>query len=617
MLFVFLLVLLWSSLTWAQGPISPMSDIDPPRFYVCGNEEKVLWTLETREDLHKLAQAPHPMCASPLLLTTIPNEHLEAQRTMATEMPYRHLTLVDGLMVPKSDDEKRAVDTAREAFMHQQRSERFARRAADAGTIRYVQIGGSDNASCLEGYPCRTIQNGINRMQPFDTLYVGSGYYNESPLINKDNVTVMRAPNAPTKPVVNAPFIVRNPRSGVTIDGIISDGDNHKRCYCFWTADGTFDITIKNCEARRCCGQGILASGERHHYENNIFLENGKDPEFDHNIYINGDSHTIVGNYLYGGKGYNMQCSQNGGCSNSVIERNTWTGSGKGFTMDSQGSNIFRNNLMFDDAKADGGQYCARAQYAPGSKWLNNTFVNCGVYIRSDSPGTEVAGNIFTGGYKITNQVASNMHHNIFADPGLSAAPKFPGDAGYRLLPGATAAIGQAPCIPAVPNDIDGHSRPQGGSCDLGANEQMAQGVTDKPQHLAWVVNPTTVTVGAPITPAPVVHVHYDDHTLVADATPTITMSATGCGILSCGPDTCTKPAIGGVSTWSRLTLSTPGTNCTLQAVATLPGGIDTEPSSAFTVTQEDTVTPGLSLGQCVVTKSGEKQTLITCTQGP
>ena len=58
----------------------------------------------------------------------------------------------------------------------------------------------------------------------------------------------------------------------------------------------------------------------------------------------------------------------------------------------------------------------------------------------------------------------------------------------------------------------------------------------------------------------------------------------TGCGTLACGAGTCTQQAVGGVTTWPALQASAVGTGCRLQATATLPGGVDNEPSSPFTV---------------------------------
>ena len=72
----------------------------PVRYYVCGNETRVAWNLETRQDLDDLANSPR--CRSPLRLVRIPEQHLEAQRALGAEIPARHLRLVEGLMVEKS-----------------------------------------------------------------------------------------------------------------------------------------------------------------------------------------------------------------------------------------------------------------------------------------------------------------------------------------------------------------------------------------------------------------------------------------------------------------------------------------------------------------------------------
>ena len=148
---------------------------------------------------------------------------------------------------------------------------------------------------------------------------------------------------------------------------------------------------------------------------------------------------------------------------------------------------------------------------AHGAKFLHNTFVNCGVFIRSDSENVEVANSIFVGAFGIDNQSNANMHHNLFSNPGLTGPPPAPGAPGYRLLPTASTSIGDAPCMATVPDDIDGQARPQDGTCDLGADEFAQGGGGGGPvevQHLAWVVDPTPVVVGTVMVPAPVVHVH-------------------------------------------------------------------------------------------------------------
>ena len=119
------------------------------------------------------------------------------------------------------------------------------------------------------------------------------------------------------------------------------------------------------------------------------------------------------------------------------------------------------------------------------------------------------------------------------------------------------------------------------------ARMSLAEGSVEGPQHLAWIIDPTTVEVNTVMTPALVIHVHSRGSCLVTDSTVSIALTrigGTGCGTLACGAGGCTKNASGGVVIFSAIQFNATGTDCQLQASAALPGGTDNEPSATFDV---------------------------------
>ena len=98
---------------------------------------------------------------------------------------------------------------------------------------------------------------------------------------------------------------------------------------------------------------------------------------------------------------------------------------------------------------------------------------------------------------------------------------------------------------------------------------------------LAFYQQPSNTTVGTAISPAVTVQIQDADGNLVTSDTRTVTLTKNVCGGTLGG--TTSLAAVGGVATFSNLTISAVGTGCTLTAAST--PSLTTDTSSAFNVT--------------------------------
>jgi len=96
--------------------------------------------------------------------------------------------------------------------------------------------------------------------------------------------------------------------------------------------------------------------------------------------------------------------------------------------------------------------------------------VNHAVEFRfAETTGGEARNNLCDASINLRDSATAAQGGNLLsATPALFAAPAA-GDLHLRST--ATAAVDKAPALPAVTDDLDGNSRPQGCCYDIGADE--------------------------------------------------------------------------------------------------------------------------------------------------
>lgn len=465
---------------------------------------------------------------------------------------------------------------------------------------RYVQkTGSSDANACTLAAPCLTITEGLNKAQASEILYIRAGTYVEGGMgINDFGLTVR---NFPGDTVIVRPYNIISQDSGspifnvnnanVTIEGLIIDGGDGGTTK-WWAylvqADNENNLTLRNNEIKWSHRSCILTSGTGHLYEGNNIHDCGIDIDLDHSIYYSGSNTIMKNNRVANGEAYNMQCYST--CSNVTLDGNTWTGSRLGMSFNNGSGNIFKNNIMYDDAVgfSDTGLRCLNDS---GLKVWNNTFWNTNIQFRSDCSGSlEFRNNIRANGSEFSDETGTVVSsNNLTSDPGFVN----PAGQNFHLSSGATAAINTGITIGSVTTDFEGTTRPQGAGYDIGADE-FTSGVEPQ-RHLGFIIEPSNVVTGQNMTPGILIEVHFPDHTVDTGSTDAITITFVGCaGTMTCGGG-CTQNAVAGSRTFNALSFNTAGTGCSLNAAATFAtGGSDSEPSvGTFTISAPPVVESG------------------------
>jgi parallel beta-helix repeat protein len=391
------------------------------------------------------------------------------------------------------------------------------------GTTYYVDTGGSNttgNGSAAK--PWKTIQHGVDHLNPGDTLLVNSGTY-------ADPVTIEIVASA------GSPVLIKGNGSGVVING---SGDERDAVFITYSRYVTFErfriqnatraglridnsdhITVRKSTFANNGTWGLFTD-----FSDDILIEenNAYGSIEEHGIYVSnsGDRPTLRGNVVHdnnaNGIHMNGDLSQGGDgiISNAIVENNVIYNNGEaggsGINMDGVANSVIRNNLLYNNHASgislyqiDGG-VCSRYNRvlnntiinASDGRWAvniggagctNNKIFNNILYTYHDYRGSiTTAASSIAGMQSDYNVVMSRFStntgdsvmsltswralgydtHSIIATPGQL----FVGNGDYHLKDGSPA-IDVGVTLADVTRDLDGNSRPIGARYDIGAYE--------------------------------------------------------------------------------------------------------------------------------------------------
>jgi hypothetical protein len=402
--------------------------------------------------------------------------------------------------------------------------------AAVPAATYYVSTSGNDSNDGSQSSPWRTIQRGANAVQAGDLVLVADGTYG--------GVAIDRSGTSSAPIVFRADGnnVVINSDNPSTPDNVNIEGADYVTFDGFKVEDGTragiriavsTGVTIQNNVIQRCGRWGIFTA-----FTPEIkILDNVCAAAVDeHGIYVSNsdvaqDRPVVRGNECYGnghnGIQFNGDCTSGGDgtISQALIEDNFVHDNGwKGFSLISLADSEIRNNVLYNNGTAGVGAGGVHFADEPGCSnpssnnvLVNNTIVEFNIAcVRmtngstsnvvfnnitiaddlSDTIVDEVGGNFIDGASNHRATVTSGLFENAAArDYHLSASSPAV-DAGINSLSGQSA--------PAF--DIEGNSRPDGGTYDIGAYELQGSSPPPPPPPASgehprvWFADPTVLS---------------------------------------------------------------------------------------------------------------------------
>jgi len=307
-----------------------------------------------------------------------------------------------------------------------------------AVTNYYVDIAtGDDSKSCIITDPCQHIQETINKAASGDVIYVASGTYlfstNGTPnvvIINK-NITLSGGWNpdftlqkgASTIDGANAKNGILAISGTVIVENFIVQNSTSSNSGAIYIVNGNFTLKKSTLKSNVATNNGA-----------GIFLDNG--------------TLNII---------------------NSTISGNTATNSGGGiYASNNSGSSVTIQNstIAYNTASTGGGISRTNGTYN-----ITNTIIANNSASSPDCKGTIAAAN-----YNIIKSMSgctiTSGSHNLNVDPQVNAI--LTGAMQVHALLPASPAINTGTLTGCPATDQRDVSRPQGGSCDIGALEYYA-----------------------------------------------------------------------------------------------------------------------------------------------
>jgi parallel beta-helix repeat protein len=366
--------------------------------------------------------------------------------------------------------------------------------AAHAATY-YVATTGNDANPGTAAAPLRSVNKGVTKLHPGDTLYVKSGTYAEA-LLNtipggtswSNPVTVAAYPGhtVTLRSPVGSSAVLRfaaATRHHIEVRGLILDAVNQTGGHGVMitagsTTGASHHIRIRDSEIKNAPRQGVLVQvGSDANEFINVNVHDNGTTDFDHGFYLESSQNLVEKSFVYRNAGWGFNVFKEGGVGttnnniirNNKIYQNARVGPrGAGIVLSSGSGNAAYNNLIW------GNQGGIQVQYnsVSNTKLYNNTvYANqvIGIKIGSAS-NTKVQNNIVyaNGGKAISNSGSGTLlSHNL-----VDVNPKFVNAAAHDFrLQGSSPAVNTGVTLSEVPKDYASVSRPQGNSHDIGGYE--------------------------------------------------------------------------------------------------------------------------------------------------
>jgi len=358
----------------------------------------------------------------------------------------------------------------------------------------YVAKNGSNDNSCTEARSRSmaklTINEGLKCLTAGDTLYIGTGTYeeaiNENSLIPSgtswDNAVTIAA--VPGESVVLKPngtyeviSLVGSSIRYLVFDRLILDAAN-VFADGFSMTNGANHIRLQNSEVKHAPVQGILITKGSGNTEYNEFCnltihDNGHN-RLSHGMYISTSNNLIEHNNVYHNSGYGIHVYDDvGDVNNNVVRLNiAWENSttdccDAGILVGSGNGNIAYNNIVYGNPYG----IISGFSQATNTKIYNNTVYNnseYGIQNRSTSTNAIIMNNIVYLSSTAIQDLGTDttLSHNLTGDPKFVDASTFD----FRLKP-ESPAIDSGKVLNEVSVDFRGVSRPKGTAPDIGAYE--------------------------------------------------------------------------------------------------------------------------------------------------
>ncbi|GJL59414.1 MAG: hypothetical protein NPIRA03_22710 [Nitrospirales bacterium] len=380
--------------------------------------------------------------------------------------------------------------------------------SSDGDTYFVAASNGNDGNSGTQQSPFKTLERGVDVLQPGDTLYVRGGTYKgfyfsiNIPSGNSWSQPVIIKAYQQEKVVLTSPanktalqFV--NGAHHIIVDGFTIDARGGAAGIGTGNAH---HIRIMNGEVMNASKTGVIAHDASNAFEFiNLRIHDNGSSDYDHGLYITTSNHLVKdceiyrntgwGVHIYGSgspsnnrimnnKVYNNARSGRGagigvyrGTGNSIVNNIVWGQNKTGIDINSGASNtMVYNNTIHKEA------YGIYTSGSSGTKIINN-IVNAssfyGVVIKSTSSSTQLKNNLVYGsgsGRDILNQASSTtLSKNL---EGNNFDPKFQnvGSFDFRLRSGSPA-IDAGINLSEVKEDFAYTSRPRGSGHDIGAFE--------------------------------------------------------------------------------------------------------------------------------------------------
>jgi parallel beta-helix repeat protein len=359
----------------------------------------------------------------------------------------------------------------------------------------YVATSGHDANPGTEASPLRTLNKGVTKLHPGDTLYVKSGTYTEA-LNNKipggtswsNPVTVAAYPGhtVTLKPSGTGSilYFAGADRRYIIVDRLILDGTNvNDNAHGILIghagtdlAQAAHHIRIKNTEIKNIPHSGVdIREGSNFNELLNLRVHNTGLSGIGHGFYIHSHYNVVEQSYIYENKKCGIQFYHeygpvnynifrynqvyNNGLLNQGCKTALWVGPGSG--------TLVYNNLIWDNA--DRGLVVDNG--VSNAKVYNNTIYgngSTGLYIYSGAK-VLIKNNIVYGNG--TSNITKSGSGAVLAN-NLTTNPLFVAPASHNFkLQAASPAINKGVTLSEVKNDYLKVARPQGGAYDIGAYE--------------------------------------------------------------------------------------------------------------------------------------------------
>ena len=359
----------------------------------------------------------------------------------------------------------------------------------------YVSTSGSDSNIGTADQPFRTIAHGLSALQAGETLYIRGGVYNET--INSSQL-----PSGTSW--ANAPVIAGYPGESVvltasgsgtdiiTLSGstryvifqnLILDGQGTAHNGVNNPGNSTDHIRFDTVEIRNFWNQGAFVITSLGGYEflncnvHHIVANGQQSANQSHGLYL-GNSVLVDGGQYHDNGGYGIQIynsnypaqpTNNNIVRNTRIYHNATGGAGGGGITIGGDNNLIYNNLVYSNG-SDGIDVVwgspTNTQLYNNTVWNNNG--SGGIYVSGSN--TKLINNIvyqnIGGNITMAGGSGNTQATNLTSNPLFFNAAS--GD--FRVQLGSLA-INAGTSLSAVPVDMVGAPRPQGGAYDVGAYE--------------------------------------------------------------------------------------------------------------------------------------------------